>query len=200
MKTYLEAMERAVRATDTQMLEWFVNVLERALHEGRRVYVFGNGASAALASHIAGDLGKCTAANLGSGPETHGGRRLKITSLSDNAAWITALGNDVSYQDVFLEQLKNHLEPGDVAWGISGSGGSQNVLRALGYATLHHATALGFTGMMRSNEEMTEICNFTVRAPSHLIEQIEDLHVMYHHLIARALVSRLKGSSAGTER
>lgn len=192
MQAYLEQMATAVRQTDTAALECVAHLLERARLEGRRVYVFGNGASAALAGHIAGDLGKGTAPSLGAGAGTHGGQRLKIISLSDTTAWLTALGNDVHYRDVFLEQLKNHLEPGDLAWGISGSGGSENVLRALEYARAHGGATVGFTGMMPSSENMRALCDVTVQAPSTLIEQIEDLHVMYHHLVARVLFEKAR--------
>jgi D-sedoheptulose 7-phosphate isomerase len=193
MHTYLETVERAVAQTDTAALERVVDVLEHAFLEGRRVYVFGNGASAALASHAAGDLGKFTAKQLGAGPEIEDSRRLRITSLNDNAAWITALGNDVAYRDVFLEQLKNHLEPRDVVWGISGSGGSENVLRALEYARGHGGVTIGFTGAMPSSQRMAALCDVLVRAPCAMLEQIEDLHVMYHHLVTRSLVSRIGG-------
>jgi D-sedoheptulose 7-phosphate isomerase len=124
-----------------------------------------------------------------------GVKRLSIMSLNDNAAWMTALGNDVAYEDVFLEQLKNHLKPGDVVLAISGSGGSPNVLRALDYARALGATVLGFTGRQAKADEMRRRCDVCVQAPATMMEQIEDLHVVYHHVVTRMLYERVKAGA-----
>ena len=143
------------------------------LREAGVVYTFGNGASAALASHIATDLGK--------------GRRLRVVSLVDNAALVTAYANDQNYECVFEEQLRRVFRDGDVALGISGSGSSQNVLSALAYARSAGGRTVGFTGDMPDWYRMSAVCDVLVRAPLTAIEQIEDLHVVFAHILMRML-------------
>lgn len=188
---YLETTRQALERVDPEPLERVADLLYRAFQDGRRVYTLGNGASAALASHVASDLAKNTAGDVGRGPSAPAGRRLRIVGLADNAASLTAIGNDVAYEDVFLEQLKNLLEPGDVVIGVSGSGGSPNVLRAMEYARLVGAVTVGLTGAMPKAEKLAVLCDLCVRAPSATIEVIEDLHVAYHHAIITALKARL---------
>ncbi|HEX2864676.1 MAG TPA: hypothetical protein VHN99_08900, partial [Deinococcales bacterium] len=102
---YLDGVRAALSDVPVDELDRMVDALAGAFLEGRQVFTLGNGASAALASHLACDLGKGTASDLGRGPVVSGGRRLRILSLNDNAALMTALGNDLHYRDVFLEQL-----------------------------------------------------------------------------------------------
>jgi len=128
---YLATVESAIGRVDPSEIERMVDVLFDACVSGRRVYTFGNGASAALAAHMACDYGKGSAPDLGEGLRDAGATRLRIFALTDNTALLTAYGNDITYDDVFLEQLKNHLEPADVVIGVIGSCGSPSVLRAL---------------------------------------------------------------------
>jgi len=193
---YLDGVRQALAETDPGPLLAVADALDRAFQDGRSVFTFGNGASAALASHMATDIGKLTSLDLGTGPIVSGVKRLSIMSLNDNAAWMTALGNDIAYKDVFLEQLKNHLRPRDVVLAISGSGGSPNVLRALDYARALGATTLGFTGRQAKAGEMLERCDICVQAPATMMEQIEDLHVVYHHIVTRTLYERVKAAAA----
>ena len=111
---------------------------------GRLVFLFGNGGSATTASHFAEDLGKnCLAAeDLAAGT----GRRLKVMSLTDNVGWITALANDLSYDQVFLQQMAHFGGAGDLAIAISGSGNSPNVIAAVDWANRHGLVTFGMTG------------------------------------------------------
>lgn len=197
--TYLRVVDEALRATEIEALESVVRILRRALEEGQRVYVFGNGACAALASHLAADLGKSTAFAIGDGPEAGAERRLRTIALSDNTAWLTALGNDVGYEDVFLEQLKNHLEASDVVIGLSASGRSPSVVRAMQYAALEKATTIGFTGQGNSSHVIAQYCDVCLKAPTTAIEHIEDLHVIYHHAIVQALLQQIANESEPSE-
>jgi D-sedoheptulose 7-phosphate isomerase len=161
-------------------------IYDAYLHD-KQVFTCGNGASAALASHMACDLGKGTSTDLGQGPVVSAAKRLRIIGLADNVALMTAYGNDISYEDVFVEQLKNLLNPGDVVLGISGSGGSPNVLRALEYARARGAVTIGFTGAQPKAPLMRALCDITVAAPLTMMEQIEDLHVVFHHVVSLGL-------------
>jgi D-sedoheptulose 7-phosphate isomerase len=190
-QSYLEAIGQALTQFDQSELSAIVDVLYGAFLEGRNVFTFGNGASAALASHMACDLGKGTATDIGGGPGRSGVRRLRVNSLVDNTALVTALSNDVAYEDVFVEQLKNLLSAGDVAIGVSGSGSSPNVLHALDYARRNGAITIGFTGARASALAMQELCDACLQAPLTMMEQIEDLHVICHHMITLRLRQRI---------
>jgi D-sedoheptulose 7-phosphate isomerase len=191
IRDYLTTVQAALNAVDHAEIERVVDVLYRAYRAGNRVYTFGNGASAALASHMACDLGKGTATDLGQGSADSGVARLKIVSLVDNGPLISAYGNDICYDAIFVEQLKNLLERGDIAIGISGSGGSPNVLHALQYARERGAMTIGFTGHQPKSARMIALCDLVLRAPLTMMEQIEDVHVVFHHAISVSLRRRI---------
>ncbi len=193
-ESYLDDIRNGLDATQIAALTQVVDRLYEAFQSESTVFTFGNGASAALASHMATDMGKLTSLDFGSGPVPRAVKRLRILSLCDNSAWITAIGNDLSYDDVFLEQLKNHLKAGDVVVGISGSGGSPNVLRALSYARASGAFCIAFTGAQPKAVMIEPLSDVLVRAPLTMMEQIEDLHVVYHHIITRQLFDRVRGA------
>lgn len=188
---YLNDIQFALQLVDPDDIETIVSRLFSAYVAGQTVFTCGNGASAALASHMACDLGKGTAMDLGRGPDAPPERRLRIHSLNDNTALLTAYSNDLEYQDVFVEQLKNLLEPEDVVIGISGSGGSPNVLRALSYARGHNATTIGFTGSQPSASKMIDLCDIHLQVSPQQMEQIEDLHVIVHHIIGLNLRAKI---------
>jgi D-sedoheptulose 7-phosphate isomerase len=175
----------AVGATLEQMpcaeVERLVEVLLEASEAGRAIFVFGNGGSAALALHAACDLGKgtCDVAR----------ERVRVLSLTDNVPLITAWANDTAYEMVFTEQMKNFIEPGDVAFAISGSGNSPNVLHALRHAREVGAVTVGLTGF--EGGKMKALCDVCVVVPSDNMQIIEDLHVMASHGIFTILRSRL---------
>jgi D-sedoheptulose 7-phosphate isomerase len=187
IQSYLTTVQEAIAKLDPAQIEGVVNALHTAYLSGKQVFTMGNGASAALASHMACDLGKGTSADLGHGPALSGARRLRIISLADNVALMTAYGNDIRYEDIFVEQLKNLLNEGDVVIGISGSGGSPNVLRAMEYARAKGAVTVGFTGAQPKAHMLSALCDHTLAAPLDLMEQIEDIHVIFHHVISMAL-------------
>jgi D-sedoheptulose 7-phosphate isomerase len=191
MTDYLRTTGDALRGLDLHGLEACADALFLAFLHRRQVFTMGNGASAALASHMACDLGKGTATDLGLGAARSDARRLRITSLVDNVPLLTAYGNDLSYHDVFVEQLRNVLEPGDVVVGISGSGGSPNVLRAMEFARAHDAITIGLTGQQPSAVKLRALSNICIQAPLTMMEQIEDVHVICHHMVALALRKRI---------
>ena len=181
---YLRQVESAVAELDRSQVSRVADVLMDAWRTGATVYTLGNGGSAALASHMACDLAKNTSPDLGTGPGQKGGQRLRVVSLADNAALMSALGNDIDYADIFVEQLKPVLGPSDVIIAISGSGTSPNVLRALEYGRTVGATTIGFTGSRATSAPMLELSDVTMRVPVEMMEQIEDLHVVVNHVLA----------------
>lgn len=188
---YLSQVQASLHALDTGRVEMLVEALYAAFLRNATIFTIGNGASAALASHLACDLGKGTAPDLATGPYAIARRRMRVVSLTDNNALMTAYGNDIDYDDVFLEQLKGLLAPGDVVLAISGSGGSPNVLRALEYSLGAGGINLGLTGMQQPAERMLNLCSICVQAPSAMMEQIEDIHVIIGHIMAVELRQRI---------
>jgi D-sedoheptulose 7-phosphate isomerase len=198
MRSYLMAVQDALRNADVVALEAIVEKLYEAYHEGRTVFTMGNGASASLAAHMACDLGKGTAGDLALGPSRAAARRLRIISLVDNIALLTAIGNDISYQDTFVEQLKNLMNPSDIVIGISGSGASPNIVRAMEYAHREGACTIGITGSQPGAAQIGRYSHICLQAPLTMMEQIEDAHVVFHHIITVSLRERLAGERAAT--
>lgn len=196
LATYLVQVAAATAQLDEAQLAAAADVLFDAWRRGATVHVMGNGGSAALASHMATDLGKNTAADLGVGPDVPAARRLRITAVTDNVALITALGNDIGYDDVFVEQLKGALRAGDVVVGISGSGSSPNVVRAMQYARRAGATTIALTSARPSAAAMLAWTDCPIVAPTQAMEQIEDLHTVVNHALTVHLRERIASAPA----
>ena len=136
---YFEELQRVVIGLPYEAINQIADTLVRANDSGRTVYLFGNGGSASLASHFACDLGKGTA-------YCNGGKRFRVLALTDNIPTMTAWANDFSFEDIFSEQLQNFVQPQDVAFAISCSGNSKNVLKALQVARKAGARTIGVAG------------------------------------------------------
>lgn len=141
----------------------------------KSVFLFGNGGSAALASHFACDLGKGTIISR------DGQKPLRVMALTDNIPLMTAWANDSSYEDIFAEQLTNFVSAGDIAFAISGGGNSPNVLRALEVAREYGAYTIGLTGFQGG--KMKSLCDLCIIIPSNNMQIIEDLHLSVAHAI-----------------
>ena len=174
-RSYFDLHVDVLRKLPYSAIETVVGELVRAYRDGRRVYLFGNGGSAALASHFACDLGKGTVADCS------GGKRFRVAALTDNIPLITAWANDSCYEDIFAEQLRNLLTPGDIAFAISGSGNSPNVLRALTVAKAAGGTTMGMTGY--SGGKMKSLCDYCIVVPSDNMQVIEDFHLSVSHAL-----------------
>jgi D-sedoheptulose 7-phosphate isomerase len=169
-----------------EQIEEMTHQLWQACHQGRTVFSFGNGGSAALASHFACDLGKGTLIGL------NGSKRFRVIALTDNLPLITAWANDTSYDDVFAEQLRSLAIVGDVALAISGSGNSGNVLRALEVARSSGCTTMGITGY--SGGKMKALCDYCVVVPSDNMQIIEDFHLSVCHALFTSICRRISES------
>lgn len=147
------------------------NLLVRAYEQGRSIFLFGNGGSAALASHFACDLGK--------GTVNGSKKRFRVMALTDNVPLMTAWANDAKYEDIFAEQLANFVRPRDIAFAISGSGNSPNVLQALRTAKAVGATTIGLAGF--AGGKMRALCDACIVIPCDNMQIIEDLHLCVAH-------------------
>ena len=179
---YFEELHRVMVSFPKDGIDQIANTLVGAYDGGKTVFLCGNGGSASLASHFACDLGKGTA-------YCNGGKRFRALSLTDNLPTLTAWANDSGYEDVFSEQLRNFVQPGDVALAISCSGNSKNVLNALQVAREAGATTVGISGFQGG--EMQSLCDICVIVPSNNMQIIEDLHVAMTHSIFRIVFSRI---------
>ena len=168
-------------------LEAVLQILEEVYRNGHRIFIMGNGGSAATASHFALDLAKNTI--------MPGVPRLKAISLTDHVPLITAWSNDTAYEHIFAEQLANMIEPGDVAIGISASGNSPNVINALRLARQNHAATIGLLGA--KGGKIKDMVDAYVLAPGQNIEQEEDAHMILAHVITRHM-RQVVGSYATT--
>jgi len=170
---YISSLISVLQHLSTTTIEAINAELIAAYDRGSSLYLFGNGGSAALASHAACDLGKGTAVN--------GNRRFRVLSLTDNIPLMTAWANDSHYEDIFAEQLRNFIVPGDVSFAISGSGNSPNVLNALALSRDLGGTNIGLTGFQGG--KMKSLCDLCLIVPSDNMQHIEDAHVVVSHSI-----------------
>jgi D-sedoheptulose 7-phosphate isomerase len=181
-KQYFGELQRVMASFPKDGIDQIADTLVKANESERMVYLFGNGGSASLASHLACDLGKGTA-------YCNGGKRFRVLALTDNLPTLTAWANDSSYEDVFSEQLRNFVQPHDVAFAVSGSGNSKNVLNALQVAREAGATTVGISGFQGG--EMKSLCDICVIVPANNMQIIEDLHLAIAHSIFRIVYTRM---------
>ena len=179
---YLEEVRTMLAQMPLESIEQVLQALLDVYEREGTVFIMGNGGSAATASHFAGDLAKGTA---------HPGlRRFRVVPLTDNVPLITAWANDVDYEWIFAEQLRNLVRPGDLVIGISGSGNSPNVLNAIALAREMGATTVGLTG--GDGGKLALMADIVVIAPSDTMEQIEDAHLVLEHLICTTLREEIR--------
>lgn len=178
INNYLTAQKAALDSIPAEDVAGLIEVLQRALREERMIYVFGNGGSAANASHFVTDLGKSASDRVG--------KRFRVMTLNDNVSWMTALGNDYAYEDVFVRQLQNYGRPGDVALGVSVSGNSPNCVKALEWARANGLFTIALVGGKRGR--MAEIADKRIVINSTHYGQVEDAQMGILHLLCYAFV------------
>jgi len=177
VESYFQLLSTTAGQLPFEALEEVASTLVQAYESEHTIYLFGNGGSAALASHIACDLGK--------GTVNGSKKRFRVMSLTSNEAMMTAWANDSHYHDIFAEQLANFVAPGDVAFAISCSGNSANVLNALRVARQAQATTVGLAGFQGG--KMKELCDQCLIVPSDNMQIIEDLHLCAAHAVFTAV-------------
>jgi len=172
-QTYKTDLLRAIETIDLDKVNQAIAILAEARREGRHIFVCGNGGSASTASHFACDMVKGASFNRPA--------RFRIMALTDSLPTITAYSNDVSYDCVFVEQLKNFAEPGDVLIAISGSGNSPNVLRAVEYANGLGCRTIALSG--RDGGKLGPLSQLNIQASNPHMGRIEDVHMIVMHMI-----------------
>lgn len=183
--TYLTELETVVRNISRDQVRAVVDVLFEVWQSRRTIFLIGNGGSAATASHMMNDLNKFTV--VGDLP------RVRSIALTDNVPLMTAVGNDLAYEDIFVEPLKNLLQPVDILIAISTSGNSPNVVKAVEYARTSGAKVIGFCGA--PGGKLAQIADVKVIIPSRRIGHQEDGHMILDHVISAALRERIERSA-----
>lgn len=175
IEAYIERSSEVMRAFKKQshIISDIASALDKARARGASIFIMGNGGSASTASHMACDLNK-TAIRSGK-------KRFRAVSLSDNIPVMLAWANDDSYGSIFEEQLKNHMSGGDIVIGISGSGNSENVLRAIKYANSKGNLTIGITGM--GGGKLAGMAKLSLVIPDDTMYRIEDFHLALNHLL-----------------
>ncbi len=172
-QAYRDELLKAIASIDLEKVNQAIEILAQARDESRRIFVCGNGGSASTASHFATDLVK--------GASYGHPARFRVLALTDSLPTITAYSNDVSYECVFVEQLKNFAEPGDVVIGISSSGNSPNVLRAVEYGNSIGCRTIALSG--RDGGCLGPIAQLNIQISHAHTGRIEDLHMVVLHMI-----------------
>lgn len=175
---YRIAQREATDTIPTQAVAQIIQKLQRALAEDRQVFVFGNGGSASNASHFATDLGKGSSDKIG--------KRFRVVSLNDNVSWITALGNDYAYDQVYVRQLMNYAKPGDVVLVMSVSGNSPNVVKAVEWAKEHGLWTSALVGGKRGR--LAELADLAIVVPTEHYGRAEDVQMTICHMLCYAFM------------
>jgi D-sedoheptulose 7-phosphate isomerase len=185
---YLDRLGNLFKQIDFEVLERIAEEIVGAYQEDRTVYVAGNGGSASTATHMSCDLSKGTVSPI------H--RRLRVTSLNDNMAWFSAIANDFTYEDVFVEQLRTILRKGDVLIAISASGNSPNVVKATEFALSLQARTIALVGFQGG--KLKQIADLVFHLPVDDYGTVEDAHLILNHMLVEYMREfiRAQGSAA----
>lgn len=178
VENYQSELRRALQLLDIVQISKILEILLGAYHSGRKVLIMGNGGSASNASHFACDLGKGTLKRIYDRNE----KRFKVYSLTDNAAQITAFANDLSYDDIFVQQLQNLVEKGDVIIALSGSGNSRNIIKALQYARRQQVKTIGILGFTNGGKA-AKLVDLPIIIKSNKYGICEDIQLILNHII-----------------
>jgi D-sedoheptulose 7-phosphate isomerase len=182
---YFSKVSDTLSLVDTHKVILLVELLLKAREEERTVFIFGNGGSGATASHVTGDFLKGISYGLD--------KRFRVQCLNDNISGMMAISNDLTYEEIFIEQLKVFVKPDDIVIGISGSGNSANVVKAIEYARSKKAKTVAFCGY--KGGKIKEIADLVIHAPIQDMEVTEDVHIIIFHAIKQAMMRELKGDN-----
>lgn len=175
---YIRAQNATLNSIPADAVAQVVERLRDAWQNDRQVFIFGNGGSAANASHFATDLGKGSSDKLG--------KRFRVLSLNDNVAWMTAIGNDYAYEDVFLRQLQNYGRAGDLVLTLSVSGSSPNCVKAIEWARQNGLRTVALVGAKRG--KLAEVAEQTIVIADTHYGRVEDAQMGICHMLCYAFM------------
>ena len=175
---YLAAQKATLDSIPVDAVDALVQRFQQALREDRQIFVFGNGGSAANASHFATDLGKGASDRLD--------RRFRVLSLNDNVSWMTALGNDYAYEDLFVRRLMNYARAGDLVLTLSVSGNSPNLVKALEWSRKNGLHTIALVGAKRGR--MAELAHQVIVINDTHYGRVEDAQMGICHMLCYAFM------------
>lgn len=184
---YLARLNQEVERLDRDALKRWADAIFTAWQDGKFVYIIGNGGSGCNASHMAEDLGKSSLRECDLKDESK--KRLKVLSLTDNVGWLLAVGNDVGYDQIFVQQLMNYGQPGDVVIAISGSGNSPNILAAVDWANRHGLKTFGLTGYGGGKLKAMQQDGLHVALDD--MGMVESIHLAVFHWVLNDVFARI---------
>jgi len=184
---YVKRIQDEVAQVDQAEIQKMADLIYEAWENGRFVYIFGNGGSGTTATHMSEDLGKSSLRESDLSDESK--KRLKVMSLTDNLGWIMAVGNDLSYDQIFVQQLMNYGSEGDVVIAISGSGNSPNVLNAVDWANRHGLKTFGLTGF--KGGKLHEMAQSGMHVPLDDMGMVESIHLALFHWVLNDVFARI---------
>ncbi len=187
-KAYLDCLRVELARVDAAAVERWADFVFDVRTRGSTLYLIGNGGSAAAASHLSVDLGKGTVAADSLRDESH--KRLRVVSLTDNVPWITAVANDLDYEQVFVQQLMSAAMGGDALIAFSGSGNSPNVLAAVDWANRHGLRTFGVTGF--NGGRLKELQQDGVHVDLDDMAMVESVHVSLFHWVVDDVYARIR--------
>ena len=173
IREYLELERRTLERLDQKELAALAELFLQTYQAEGTIYVFGNGGSGSTASHMANDFNK--------GVSEYVDKKFRVECLNDNMATVLSIANDISYEEIFRFQLRGKLSKNDLVIGISGSGNSPNVLRAVEYARECGARTVGLCGF--DGGRLRQTAELSVYVPLRNMQVVEDLHLMVNHLL-----------------
>jgi D-sedoheptulose 7-phosphate isomerase len=184
---YVSRLQTELSRVDRAEIQAWADLVYEAWENERFIFVFGNGGSGTTATHICEDLGKSSLRQEELHDETK--KRLKILSLTDNLGWILALGNDIGYEHIFVQQLMNYGTSGDLCIAISGSGNSPNVLSAVDWANRHGLKTFGLTGY--SGGKLRQMAQAGMHVPLDDMGMVESIHLCLFHWVLNDVFARI---------
>lgn len=184
-QAYINLVKSTLDALDPKALEALTEAFITTYEKGGNIYTMGNGGSGASASHAAGDFLKGASYGLD--------KRFKMICLNDNLPSMMAIANDIGWDHIFIEPLKNFLSKDDLVIGISGSGNSKNVVNALEYANEQGATTVAMSGF--KGGKISELASINVHAPVMDMEVTEDVHMVIFNIVKKQMMARLMGDN-----
>ena len=184
---YLDRFQRELSKVDAASIQRWSDALFSAWQGQKQVFIIGNGGSGTTASHLAEDLAKGTIPDASLNDEEF--QRLRVQSLTDNVGWIMAVGNDLAYDQIFVQQLMNLAQPGDLLIAISGSGNSPNILTAVDWANRHGVKTFGLTGY--SGGQLQGMQQDGIHVALDDMGMVESIHLGIHHWVLNDLFARI---------
>jgi len=182
LKRYISTEISIIQQLDVDAINTAMNLIWNTYETEGTIYIFGNGGSATTASHFQNDFNK--------GVSEYTDKKFRFNCLSDNVATVTAIANDISYEAIYSEQLKGRLKKNDIVIAISGSGQSENIIRAVEYAKTLNVPVLGISGY--DGGRLKQLADVSLHVPIADMQIVEDIHMMFDHMMMSVFCKKLK--------